>query len=84
MKIKITNTIESEIDISVPAYRKTICHFVKITKEHMITVCNLEENESISRRSVSYWPFGNESKESNEKEFKKAFDKVSKILLEYK
>jgi hypothetical protein len=38
MKIKVKKTIEEEIDVQFPMYRKTFTHFAKCTEDRIICV----------------------------------------------
>jgi len=83
MKIKIesTKTVVTHKEIELPYYSKSICHFYKVYSEkHCISVTDLTEHESICNQDSSL-AFGSGNKKSNEAEFKKAFDRISKILI---
>jgi hypothetical protein len=82
MKIKIETkkTTVSYKEIELPYYTGSICHFYKIySQDDAICVTDLSGHESISIQRASL-ALGNKNNKSNEKEFKKAFNKISKIL----
>ena len=83
MKIKIETSkkVTSYKEIELPYYSKSICHFYKVYSEkHCISVTDLTEHESIGIHHSSL-ALGSDNKKSSEAEFKKAFDRISKILI---
>ena len=80
MKIEVTNQIIKEVEIELPAFMKSNCHFYKVISEtECIVVTDLDGWYEIAQRHPSNaFMHGNVS--STEAEFKEAFAKVVKIF----
>jgi hypothetical protein len=82
MKIKIETkkTTVTYKEIELPYYTKSSCHFYKVySADNTICVTDLGGHESIGIYNSSL-ALEHSNNKSNEKEFKKAFDKITKIL----
>ena len=82
MKIKVETkkTTVTYKEIELPYYAKSNCHFYKVySPDNTICVTDLGGHESIGIYN-SLLALEHSNKKSNEKEFKKAFDKITKIL----
>jgi hypothetical protein len=79
-EIKIKEVITTYKFVDLPYYSKSNCHFYKVYDvEKCICVTNLGSHESIAIHH-SEMGLNPDLTESNEKEFKEAFDKITKIL----
>ena len=80
MKIKVTNLIVKEVEIELPAFMKSNCHFYKVISEtECIGVTDLYGWYEIAQRHPSS-AFMDGNVKSTEAEFKGVFEKVMKIL----
>ena len=83
MKITFEEKITREVEITnFPAYRKTDYSFFKVIDEKTCIWVHESydsQGDSISRASIRL-AYANKSTESNEAEFKAAFEKVSRNL----
>lgn len=80
MKLKVKSTVETEVEVTLPAYTKSSCHFYKVySEEKAIVVCTLNGHHEIGLVSPMN-AFHDGHDVSNEEEFNKAFDKIGGIL----
>lgn len=82
MKTTIKRTVEEEVDVTLPCYKKTSAHYVKIIDENSVIVvsrvCELSGIE-FSDFNVSSWL---DKHDSTEEEFTQNFNEVLLILSE--
>ena len=80
MKITVTESTEKEVEVSLPAYRKSICHFYRVLSEDdCIIITDLGGHYGINQTQSST-AFRDTNVESSEAEFNEAFDRVLKLL----
>jgi hypothetical protein len=81
MKIKVSKTIEEEVELSLPAYRKGVCHYYKIISDKLaIQVTDLENWSAISQVGTSI-AVSTGKDECTEEEFNAKYEEISHILL---
>jgi uncharacterized protein YpbB len=84
MKIKITETLTREVEIELPSYKKSNCHFWKIySEEKAICVTNLEGYYEIGEQTIQV-ALKSGDEESNEEEFNEAFERIFNKLKNLK
>lgn len=81
MKIKVSKTVQSEVEIKLPAYYSNSCHTYKIVSDEVcIQVCDLGGHLGINMVSPSLpFTFGM-PKGISESQFRDKFLSVNKIL----
>lgn len=81
MKIEIKESVTKCVEIELPYYAKKGCHFFKLYSEkNCLKVCDLEGHESIGVSHAGIVFIDNENKDSNEIEFREAYERVNKTL----
>ena len=83
MKITIekTETVKTEVEIKLPYYRKTNCHYLKVYSEtKCLQVCQLEGYMGIEQARIGL-AFGKGTVDSTEEEFLAKWDEVYYLLL---
>ena len=82
MKTTIKRTVEEEVDVTLPCYKKTSAHYVKIADENNVIVvsrvCGLSSIET-SDFNIASWL---DKEDSTEEEFTQNFNEVLLILSE--
>lgn len=85
IKIKVSNTVESEKEIKLPHYRKSLCNYFKIfSQEHCIKVCDLERHYEIGISHAGLAFSNNNTEETTEEEFNHAFERINRIIINQK
>jgi hypothetical protein len=81
MKLKLTETITKEVEIELPYFSKSACHFYKVYSDiSCITVCTLDGNLEISQAASSLAFRDGHTEASNEHEFDLAYENVMNAL----
>lgn len=81
MKIKISETVQAEVEIKLPAYYAGVCHTYKIVSDKVcIQICDLTGFMNIGMVSPSLVFAIEKSEEISETQFQDKFLSVSKIL----
>lgn len=84
MKLKFTEQIEKEIEITLPAFRKGSCHFFKVISEtKTIQITELDGWVGIGQTAASL-AFGENMIESTEQEFEESYSRITNILNDLK
>lgn len=81
MKIKVQKTTVKnvELEVEIPFYKKSLCHFFKVYSEtHAIMVCNLQGHEQISILGISLAL--HDTIDCDHVEFQENYDNVINIL----
>ena len=83
MKLKISETVTREVEVELPAYMKSNCHFYNVySEEKCIQVCTLEGYISISI-IPSEIAFSSRNIPCQRENFDKAFDEISNKFKSY-
>jgi hypothetical protein len=81
MKIKVSKTIEEEMELTLPAYRKGSCHWFKIISDKLaIQVTDLDGWNSIQQTTTGM-ALTHGIIECTEREFNSKYEEISHILL---
>lgn len=82
MKLEIKEYNVKTVEIELPVYRKSICHYYKVySDENFLQVCDVESNFSIGRFYAGL-AFSHEGIEDcSKEEFEENFKKVSEVLM---
>jgi len=81
MKIQITESTEKTIEIELPAYRKSICHYYKVySNEHCIQVCDIDSSTSIARYHSGLAYSDKRIEDCSKEEFEENYNKVKDLL----
>jgi hypothetical protein len=81
MKIKVSKTIEEEVELSLPAYRKGSCHWFKIISDKLaIQVTDLEDWYSISQTTTGM-ALTQGKDECTAEEFTSKYVKINSVLM---
>ncbi len=84
MKIKFEEKVQREVEITLPKFVKSNCHFWKIySEERALQVTDLERAYRIEESYISV-ALINGTIESSEEEFEEAYARISKILNDIK
>lgn len=84
MKLKFKETITKEVEIALPHFMKSNCHFYKVySEEKCIQVTDLDGNYQI-QQAHSGLAFLDGQVEATAEEFKDAFERVSVYLTTIK
>lgn len=76
MILKVTETKVKEVEVELPLYRKSICHFWKVISENKsIKVTDLFNNYEIASQNYTS-AFDNDNEDSTEEEFINAYNRV--------
>jgi hypothetical protein len=82
MKLTTKKTVEEELEITLPYFTKTICHYYKVYSDtHCICVTNLAGYNSITIHQSSL-AFGGNYEVCTEQEFLDMFNKVNSELCQ--
>ena len=80
LKVKTTKTFFEEVEVTLPIYRKSICHFYKVyDQEDAICITDTTTNFSIAVGYTSH-AFSEGNSDSTEQEFLDAYSRVSSKL----
>lgn len=80
MEITIKKTVEEKVQISLPAFTKTICHYYKVySEDYCIAVTNLADHKGVQIQQSSL-AFASTYKVCTEQEFLDMFNKVNNEL----
>jgi hypothetical protein len=76
LKLKLKESIDREVEITLPAYMKSNCHFWEVTDENtVIKITELNNHHDISDSYIeSAFSKGNEP--STEEEFNAAYERM--------
>jgi len=81
IKIQVHETVSREVEITLPVFKKSICHFFKVYNDkECICVTDTSFNPSIAVNNATI-AFMSDHVECTESEFLEAYNKVS-IRLE--
>jgi hypothetical protein len=80
MEISIKKTLEEKVQITLPYFTRTLCHYYKVYSEvHCIAVTNLDGYKGVQVQSSSL-AFASTYEVCTEKEFNEMFNKVNNEL----
>lgn len=84
MNIQITEYTERTIEIELPAYRKSGCHYYKVfSDEHCIQICTLDFNTSIARHHSGLAYSDKRIEDCSKEEFEENYNKVSELIKSF-
>ena len=79
MKIQVKKEVIEYVDVELPFYKKSSCHYYKVySEDKCIQVCNLEESESI--KVVTNLCAFISTLDSTKEEFDLEFARISNVL----
>ncbi len=80
MEISIKKTLEEKVQITLPYFTKTICHYYKVySEDYCIAITNLADHKGIQIQQSSL-AFASTYKVGTEQEFNEMFNKVNSEL----
>ncbi len=84
MKLKFKETIDREVEITLPAYQKSNCHFWKIISEkEVIKITELDNWNGIDQSTIAA-AYTSTNEPSTEEEFNEAYKRVLTFLNDLK
>lgn len=81
MKIEISETIKKEVEIELPHYRKTSCHYYKIfSPDHCVQICTAKNMETIGIHHAGLAYNGPGHEDCGKEDFEKSFTETVSII----
>jgi len=80
MEISIKKTLEEKVQITLPYFTRTLCHYYKVySEDYCICVTNLDGYKAVQIQNASL-AFASKYEVSNESEFLDMYNKINDEL----
>jgi len=81
MKITVNEVVSKEVEVTLPAYRKSSCHLYKVISEtEVVQITTLGGHETIEVNPFTQNALREDLEIATEKEFYDAFSEVFKVI----